>query len=183
VPAHELRTARLVLRQWRDADRDPWAALCADPVVMEHFPAPLLRAESDDFIDRHAALIETRGWGLWAVEVVGGAPFIGFVGLSAPGFVVPGRPDGCVEVGWRLAAEHWGRGYAPEAGRAALDHAFGPAGLDEVVSFTTVGNTNSRRVMEKLGLRFERQFDHPRLAPGHPMRRHVLYRTGAPLIR
>jgi RimJ/RimL family protein N-acetyltransferase len=170
-----LRTERLVLRQWRDTDRDPWAALCADPEVMRLFPSTLTRAESDDFVDRHTALLDERGWGLWAVEVIGGSPFIGFTGLAVPGFPVPGHPDGCVEVGWRLAADQWGRGYAPEAARAVLDVAWDVVGLDEVVSFTSVGNTNSRRVMEKIGLGFEREFDHPRLAAGDPLRRHVLY--------
>jgi RimJ/RimL family protein N-acetyltransferase len=175
VPVHELRTERLVLRQWRDEDRDPWAALCADPEVMRLFPSTLTRAESDAFVDRHAALLDVRGWGLWAVEVVDGAPFIGFTGLAVPGFAVPGHEGGCVEVGWRLAADHWGRGYAPEAARAALDVAWDVAGLDVVVSFTSVGNANSRRVMEKIGLTFEREFDHPGLDAGHPLRRHVLY--------
>lgn len=170
----ELRTERLVLRQWRDDDRDAWAAMNADPRVMEHFPAPLTRAEADHWAGFNAALLEGQGWGLWSVEVLGGAPFIGFTGLLAPDFEVPGRPDGCVEVGWRLAAEHWGRGYAPEAAQAVLDHAFGALGRDEVVSFTAVGNANSRRVMEKLGLVHERDFDHPKL-PGHRLERHALY--------
>jgi RimJ/RimL family protein N-acetyltransferase len=180
MPARELRTERLVLRQWRDADRDAWAALCADPVVMQHFPAPLSRAEADDFVDRHTALLDERGWGLWAVEVAGAAPFIGFTGLSVPGFAVPGREAGCVEVGWRLAAAHWGHRYAPEAATAALDLAWEATDLDEVVSFTSVGNASSRRVMEKLGMVLDREFDHPRLVPGHPLRRHVLYRIGRP---
>lgn len=175
MPVHELRTERLVLRQWRDDDRDAWAALCADPEVMRLFPSTLARADADDFVDRHAALLDERGWGLWAVEVVGGPPFIGFTGLAVPGFAVPGRKEGCVEVGWRLAAEQWGRGYAPEAARAVLGAAWDVVGLDEVVSFTSVGNANSRRVMEKIGLTPEREFDHPALPPGHPLRRHVLY--------
>lgn len=180
MPVHELRTERLVLRQWRDEDREPWAALCADPEVMRHFPAPLSRGEADDFVDRHSALIDERGWGLWAAEVVDGAAFVGMIGLLDVGFEVPGRPDGCVEVGWRLAAGHWGRGYAPEGARAALGFAFDVLALDEVVSFTAVGNANSRRVMEKLGLSLEREFDHPRVPEGDPLRRHVLYRIGRP---
>lgn len=175
-----LRTERLLLRRWRESDRDPWAAMNADPRVMEHFPSTLSREQSDDFVDRHAALLEDQGWGLWAVEVVSGAPFIGFTGLAVPGFEVPGRPEGCVEVGWRLAAEHWGRGYAPEAARAVLDRAFGELDRDEVVSFTAVGNANSRRVMEKLGMAHERDFDHPKLPAGHPLQRHVLYRLARP---
>jgi RimJ/RimL family protein N-acetyltransferase len=176
---HELRTERLLLRQWREDDRDAWAAMNADPQVMQHFPSTLTRAESDHWADRNAAHIEEHGWGLWAVEVVGGAPFIGFIGLLVPGFDVPGRPEGCVEVGWRLAAEHWGRGYAPEGAGAVLDLAFDTLHRDEVVSFTAVGNQNSRRVMEKIGLTFEQEFDHPNL-PGHRLERHALYRSGGP---
>lgn len=177
MTVRELRTERLVLRQWGDADRDPWAALCADPRVMEHFPAPLTRAQADDFVDRQSAHLDERGWGLWAVEVPDVAPFIGFVGLAEPGFDADFTP--CVEVGWRLAAEHWGHGYAPEAARAALAFAFDDLGLDDVVSFTFVGNRNSRRVMEKIGMTFEREFDHPRLA-GDRVERHALYRITRP---
>lgn len=176
MPVHELRTERLLLRQWRASDREPWAALNADPEVMRHFPSVLTRDECDAWADRSAAHLDEHGWGLWAVEVVGGAPFIGYVGLLTPGFEVPGRPDGCVEIGWRLAAGHWGNGYAPEAAAAVLDLAFGELGRDEVVSFTAVANDNSRRVMEKLGLTFEREFDHSKLPAGHPLERHVLYR-------
>lgn len=113
------------------------------------------------------------------MEVAGGAPFVGFTGLAVPGFDVPGREGGCVEVGWRLAAEHWGHGYAPEAARAALAFAWDGLGIDEVVSFTSVGNHRSRRVMEKVGMTHERDFDHPRFA-GHRLENHVLYRIGRP---
>lgn len=168
-----LRTERLVLRQWRDSDREPWAALNADPLVMEHFPSTLTRAESDRWAAVNQDRIEQQGWGLWAVDVVGGAPFIGFVGLSVPGFEAPFTP--CVEVGWRIAREHWGEGYAPEAARAALAFGFDELGLAEIVSFTAVANANSRRVMEKLGMAEAFEFDHPKL-PGHRLERHVLYR-------
>jgi len=179
---HELRTERLVLRQWREDDRDAWAAMNADPVVMEHFPATQSREESDRWFAFNRDRLDDRGWGLWAVEVPGVAPFIGFIGLNRPGFDVPGHGPDCVEVGWRLAAEHWGKGYAPEGARAALDLAWDELGLDEVVSFTFVGNANSRRVMEKLGMAEEREFDHPNL-PGHRLERHVLYRIGRPTGR
>jgi len=175
----ELRTARLLLRPWRDEDLEPYARLNADPEVMRHFPAPLTREESD----RHAAAIRERAArgepSLWAVEVPGVAPFIGFVGLAVPSFDAPFTP--CVEVGWRLAKEHWGQGYATEGARAAIGHAFGVLGLDEVVSFTSVGNAASRRVMEKLGMRRDpsEDFDHPSMPEGHPLRRHVLYRLRA----
>lgn len=176
----ELRTERLLLRGWRHADREPFAALNADPEVMEHFPAPLTRAESDAFVDRIEATLATQGWGLWAVEVPGEADFIGFIGLAAPRFEAHFTP--CVEVGWRLAREAWGRGYAPEGATEVLRFAFDELGLDEVVSFTAVGNTKSRRVMEKIGLTHEPgdEFDHPNIPVGHPVRHHVIYRTQRP---
>lgn len=173
----DLRTARLILRQWRDEDREPFAALNADPVVMRYFPAPLDRTASDTFLDRQSRLIDERGWGLWALEAAGA--FIGFVGLQPAHDDLPCYP--AVEVGWRLAASSWGNGYAPEAARAALDHAWQHLSLDEVVSFTTERNAPSRRVMEKIGMRHqpERDFDHPRVA-GWVGQRHVLYAISRP---
>ncbi len=172
----ELRTDRLVLRRWRDRDRAPFAALNTDPVVMEHFPGPLNRTKSDDFVDRIEAGFEERGYGLWAVEVSDVASFIGFIGLNPATFDAPFTP--ALEVGWRLDRAHWGQGYATEGGRASLEFAFGELGVDEVVSFTTVRNDRSRRVMERLGLRHDGDgdFDHPNLPHGHPIRPHVLYR-------
>jgi RimJ/RimL family protein N-acetyltransferase len=174
-----LRTERLILRPWRDEDREPFARMNADPRVMEHFPACLDRAESDASVDRIRAGFAERGYGPWAAELPGVVPFIGFVGLAVPRFQAHFTP--CVEVGWRLAAEHWGQGYAQEGARAALDHAFGPAGLAEVVSMTVPGNWRSRRVMESLGMYRvpEDDFDHPLMPHGHPLRRHVLYRLRA----
>ena len=173
----QLRTERLLLRTWREEDRAPWAALNADPEVRRWFPSVLDRAASDAEMDRHAAALDERGWGLWAVEVVDGDPFIGFVGLAPAPPLAPCAP--AVEVGWRLARSAWGRGYAPEAARLVLDHAFGVLGLDEVVSFTAVGNQPSRRVMEKIGMVRDEagDFDHPNVPEGHPLRRHVLYRA------
>lgn len=173
-PPVELRTERLVLRQWRDDDRAAFAAMNADPRVMEHFVAPLDRSASDALFDRIRGEIDDRGWGWWAVQVGSGGPAAGFVGLNAVGADLPMAP--AVEVGWRLAAEHWGRGYAPEAARRALRFAFEELRLDEVVSFTTVLNVRSRRVMEKIGLVHDpaRDFDHPR-TPGWSGQRHVLY--------
>jgi RimJ/RimL family protein N-acetyltransferase len=172
----ELRTERLLLREWRDEDREPWAALNADPEVRRWFPNVLDRAASDAEAERHATRLAERGWGLWAVEVAGGDPFIGFVGLNEALFEAPFNPS--VEIGWRLARSAWGRGYAPEAATAVLDHAFGVLGLDEVVSFTAVGNRPSQRVMEKIGMVRDEpaDFDHPNVPEGHPLRRHVLYR-------
>ena len=177
VPFHPLlETPRLILRAWRDEDRAPFAALNADPRVMEFMATALDRAQSDAMIDRMTAHLAARGFGLWAVEVKGGPPCIGFVGLSVPHYETAFTP--CVEVGWRLAAAQWGRGYATEAARAALGFGFSIVGLDEIVSFTTAGNIRSRRVMERLGLRHSPadDFEHPSLPAGHPLRPHVLYR-------
>lgn len=173
-------TERLLLRRWREEDREAFAALNADPAVMEHFPAPLSRAESDAFIDRIAPQLVERGWGLWALEVRATGAFIGFTGLAIPRFEARFTP--AVEVGWRLARDAWGFGYATEAARAALAVGFEEAGLDEIVSFTAVGNTRSRRVMHRIGMTHDEadDFDHPGLPEGHPLRRHVLYRLARP---
>src|SRR3954447_2163393 len=153
-----------------------FAALNADPRVMAYYPRMLSRAESDALVARIRAHFARHGFGLWAVEVPGRAGFIGYVGLAVPRFEGPFTP--CVEVGWRLAAEHWGRGYATEAASAVLAHAFGPLGLDEVVSFTAPANRRSLRVMERLGMTRSPadDFEHPSLPAGHPLRPHVLYR-------
>lgn len=178
----ELRTDRLRLRRWLPDDRAPFAALNADPRVVEFLPGPISREKSDLLVARIEAHFEQHGFGLWALGVPGVTPFAGFIGLSVPAFEARFTP--CVEVGWRLAAEHWGRGYATEGARAALAFAFEGLGLDEVVSFTVPENARSRRVMEKLGMTRDPadDFDHPLLPEGHPLRRHVLYRTarGAP---
>jgi len=172
----ELRSERLLLRQWRGSDLEVFAALNADPAVMEHFPGVLSRDASDALAEGQRRVIDERGWGLWAVEVVGGAPFVGFVGLAMPRFDAHFTP--AVEVGWRLAREHWGRGYATEAATAALGFGFDELGLEEIVSFTTVANDRSRRVMERLGMTHDAadDFEHPALPAGHPLRPHVLYR-------
>jgi RimJ/RimL family protein N-acetyltransferase len=172
-----IRTPRLLLRPWRDEDLPAFAALNADPKVMEFFPKPLDRAESDALAARIRDHFARRGFGLWAVEVPGIADFIGFVGLAVPGFEAHFTP--CVEVGWRLAREHWGRGCATEAARAALEFGFLRLGLDEIVSYTVPANRRSRGVMERLGMTRAPadDFDHPLLPEGHPLRRHVLYRA------
>lgn len=173
----EITTERLRLRQWRDADREPFAAMNADPDVMTYFPSELDRRASDALVDRCASEISNRGYGLWALEVRDSVEFIGFTGLSTPGFDAPFTP--CVEVGWRLARQSWGYGYATEAATASLNVAFDDLGLDEVVAFTAAVNLRSRAVMERLAMtRDERDdFDHPRIAADHWLAHHVLYRA------
>lgn len=171
-----LTTARLRLREWRDEDLAPYAALNADPRVREFFPSTMTLEESA------ASLVQIRdhfvqyGYGPWAAEAVGGAPFIGFIGLFRPPFEAHFTP--CVEVGYRLAFEHWGKGYATEGARAALAFGFASLRLGEIVAMTTPSNVRSRHVMEKLGMTRDAadDFDHPHLPAGHPLRRHVLYR-------
>lgn len=173
----QIRTDRLLLREWRDSDKVPYGLLNADKKVMEHFPSVLTPLQSDEMVDRMATAWVLRGFGLWAVERSDTGQFIGFVGLSAPGFEVEGVTP-CVEVGWRLAKQHWGHGFAPEAASAALTFGFESVELpnDEIVSFTTTQNLKSRRVMQKIGLRLDpaREFDHP-MTPGWHGQRHVLY--------
>jgi len=171
-----LTTERLVLRRWRESDREAFAHLNADPEVMRHFLRPLSREESDAFVDRIEARFEERGYGLWAVERRADEAFLGFTGLAYQTFEAPFTP--CVEVGWRLDTFAWGHGYTSEAGREALRFGFEEAGLDEIVSFTSPGNVASVRVMERIGMRRDPagDFDYPNMPAGHPLRRHVLYR-------
>lgn len=172
-----IRTERLLLRRWRDDDRPTFAAMNRDPIVMEHFQGLTAPEDSDAFVDRIESHWDDDGWGLWAVEVPGVTPFVGFTGLW-PATHVLGWPS--VEVGWRLARAHWGNGYATEAAHAALRFAFEDVGLDEIVSFTVPQNERSRRVMERIGLVRDPvgDFDHPRVdATAYPeLVRHVLYR-------
>ncbi len=172
----ELRTERLRLRRWRPDDREPFAALNADPVVMEFFPALLSRRQSDAFIDRAEAAFDRRGYGFWAVEVVGGPPFIGLVGLGWADLDAPFAP--AVEVGWRLDRPYWGSGYATEGATAALDHGFAHTDADEIVAFTALVNERSQRVMERLGMTRDPadDFEHPGVVPDHLIGHHVLYR-------
>ena len=174
--ATALVTDRLILRDWREEDREPFAALNADPRVMEHFPAPLTREESDALIDRSTAFIAEHDWGLWAAERRADRRFIGFVGLWQIPWEAHFTP--AVEVGWRLAFDAWGHGCATEAGAASIAHGFERLGLDEIVSMTVPANVRSRRVMERLGLTHDPadDFDHPQMPVGHPLARHVLYR-------
>jgi RimJ/RimL family protein N-acetyltransferase len=172
----KLRTERLLLRRWRGSDRLPFQQINADSRVMEFFPEPLTAEASDALFARAREHFDRRGFGPFAVELIETSAFIGFIGLSIPGFDAQFMP--AVEIGWRLAFEHWGKGFATEGARAARRHAFETLKLEEVVSFTVPANLRSRRVMEKLGMSHNPadDFDHPRLPAGHPLRRHVLYR-------
>jgi RimJ/RimL family protein N-acetyltransferase len=172
-----VKTDRLILRQWRQEDHQAFAALNADPNVMAHFPAILSAEESQQSLDRHKNIIEKNGWGFWATELIQASTFIGFVGLlqQQEGNGILQRPF--VEIGWRLAAEHWGKGYAPEAARRALKYGFEELQLAEIYSFTTLDNQNSQRVMHKIGMQNTQQdFNHPKLPSGHPQERHCLYK-------
>jgi RimJ/RimL family protein N-acetyltransferase len=171
-----IQTQRLLLRRWRQEDREPFYRLNSDPRVMEFMPACLTRPESDLLVDRITEHFRTHEFGLYAAETREDRAFIGFIGLSVPSFEASFTP--CVEIGWRLSADHWGRGLATDGARAVVKHAFGKLGLDEIVSFTVPGNTRSRRVMEKIGMTHDasEDFDHPNLPEGHPLRRHVLSR-------
>jgi ribosomal-protein-alanine N-acetyltransferase len=175
---NSLHGPRVTLRTWRDEDIAPFAAMNADPRVMEFFPAPLTPEETAQGVARIRQGFAARHWGLWALEAQG--RFIGFTGLSVPAFEAHFTP--CVEIGWRLAADAWGRGYATEAARVALAYGFTVLGLDEIVSFTAPENLRSRRVMERIGMDRDPDgdFDHPRIAAGHRLRRHVLYRLQRP---
>ena len=170
-----IESERLILRPWRQEDFAPFAELNADPQVMEHFPSTMTREESNAFAKRCAKEIEERGWGLWAVSVKDGAPFIGYIGLAPVNFSAHFTP--AVEIGWRLAHEFWGKGYATEGAKTALRYGFEVLRLEKIVSFTAIQNKRSQNVMEKIGLHHNPadNFDHPRLPEGHPLRRHVLY--------
>jgi ribosomal-protein-alanine N-acetyltransferase len=175
-PAPTLSTARLVLRPWRPSDRAPFAALSADPRVMRFLGPLLTRAQSDGLADRIEAHFAEHGFGLWAVEAPGVVDFAGFVGLAHARFQAPFNPS--IEIGWRLGAQHWGRGYATEAAREAARFAFEELSLREILAFTTRSNAASRAVMERLRMTHDPRddFEHPALAPGDPLRPHVLYR-------
>lgn len=170
----EFETFRLRLRQWRESDREPFAAMNADPVVMEFFPTLQSRAASDSSIDLWQRQFAERGWSNWATEIRSTGDFIGFVGLSVPTRVFPFSP--CVEVGWRLARAHWRQGFATEAALAALRIGFEQLRLNEIVSYTSVTNVRSRAVMERIGMRDTREdFEHPGVPEGHSLRPHCLY--------
>jgi RimJ/RimL family protein N-acetyltransferase len=169
-----MSTERLLMRRWHASDREPFAALNADPEVMRYFASAMTREQSDAFVDKIEAGFEERGWGLWALEADGA--FIGYTGLQPVSFQAGFTP--AVEIGWRLARNAWGHGYATEAARAAASYAFAELDLDEIVSFTTTANARSRAVMERIGMTHDpaEDFEHPAVPQGHEQRPHVLYR-------
>ncbi len=175
-----IETARLILRTWKDADVEPWIATGLDPRVMEFFPALSERADAEKRVAVMRERLERDGYGWWALEVKDGAPFAGVIVLQDVPFDAPFTP--ALEIGWRLAHEHWGRGYATEGARAALAFAFDELGRDEVVAITAALNLRSQKVMERLGMTREERddFDHPRVPPGHRLQSHVLYRIKRP---
>jgi ribosomal-protein-alanine N-acetyltransferase len=178
MTAFILSTPRLLLRPWRDADGDSFAAMFADPAVMEFLMPVKDRAAIDAIIGRVRAHFDRHGFGWWAAELRATGAFIGFIGLSHISFEARFAP--AIEVGWRLASAHWGQGYATEGARAALAAGFTRLGLSEIVSIAVPANARSRRVMERIGMTRDEagDFDHPRFAEGDPLRRHVLYRIG-----
>lgn len=171
-----LSTSRLLLRPWRDQDLDAFAAMSADPLVMQFLLPCAGRAASDALAGRFRAHLAEHGFGLWAVEAPGVSPFIGIVGLAVVGFTAQFTP--AVEIGWRLARAYWGQGYATEAAAAALDAGFRQFGLHEIVAFTVPANLRSQAVMRRLGMQRAEHgdFDHPRIPAGHALQRHALYR-------
>jgi RimJ/RimL family protein N-acetyltransferase len=171
-----IETNRLILRRWRSSDVEPFVRMNADPRVMEFFPATLTRDETEAMISKVEEGISQHGFGFWAAELKKTKTFIGFIGLNVPAYPLPFAP--CVEIGWRLAFDSWGNGYAQEGARAALTFGFENLGLEEIVAFTAESNFRSRHVMERIGMTYDAQddFDHPRPPEHHPLRRHVLYR-------
>jgi RimJ/RimL family protein N-acetyltransferase len=176
MAAPVLRGERVMLRPWRADDLAPFARMNADARVMRHFPAPLDRAASDALAGRAQARLDAHGWGLWALQTPA-LDFAGFVGLNPVNFVipVPGIEAEPREIGWRLSPEAWGQGYASEGARLAMAHAFDALGWTQLLSFTALGNLRSQALMRRIGLEEFGHFDHPRIDPGHPLRRHVLF--------
>jgi RimJ/RimL family protein N-acetyltransferase len=170
-------TGRLLLRPFEESDLAPFAALNVHPRVVEALGSAPTRAQSDALVERYGAELEREGWGFWAVEVVGGAHFIGMVGLHAVHPTLPCAPG--VEAGWRLHPDWWGHGYATEAAAASLHYGFTTGGLNDIVAFTAAVNLRSQAVMERIGMvrQPDGDFDHPGVAEGSPLKRHVLYRA------
>ena len=173
-----LTTSRVLLRQWREADLEPYAAINADPEVMAHYPSTLDRAQSDAGVARLTAHIEQHGFGLWAAELRSDGSLLGFCGLQHVPFEACFTP--AVEIGWRLRRDAWGHGYATEAARACVEYAFGTLGLDELLAMARPGNTPSLRVMQRLGMTHDPADDFVHAPPGGQPLDFVLYRLPRP---
>ncbi len=171
----EIETERLILRRWREDDKEFFAKLNADPKVMKYYPNVLSTEESNALAKICSDLVAKNGWGFWALETISDNRFIGFTGLNQPDYELP--VDACVEIGWRLASEAWGQGYATEAAKACLDFAFENLVLDEVYAFSSVANQKSRAVMERLNMiNLNSNFNHSLLVDHEKLQEHVLYR-------
>lgn len=177
--SEQIQTDRLILRHWRDTDREPLAAMNADPRVMEFLPSALTRAESDAKVDGYISDQAAHGFCFWALEERATGAFVGYTGLRPIDFNAHFTP--AVEIAWRLPVPRWGRGYASEAASASLDYAFHVLKLDEIIAITAPANRRSRAVMERIGMTRDPNDDfiHPALPPDHPLQPCVLYRIGA----
>lgn len=178
--AFTIETERLTLRQWQESDKAPFAKLNACPDTMKYFPRTFTEEESNAFVDKTMKIIEDKGYGLFAVEDFESEEFLGFVGLNEPNFEAPFTP--CLEIGWRLHKDHWGKGYATEAAKAVLALAFERLNIPEIVSFTSSLNVPSLKVMEKIGMQRDHSgdFEHPNVEDGSPLKTHQLYRIKKP---
>lgn len=172
----QLETERLILRRWQDSDLAPFAAITSDREVRRYYPNVLTKEETISLIERIESNFQKEGFGLWALELKSSGEFIGYTGLHRPTIKAHFMP--CIEIGWQISAKHWGQGYAPEAASKTLEDGFDRIGLEEIVSFTSVANSKSIRVMEKLGMHRNPKDDylHPFLPEGHPLKPHVLFR-------
>jgi [ribosomal protein S5]-alanine N-acetyltransferase len=177
MPNTFIETPRLILRQWQEGDHEPYIQLNADPEVMKFFPSVMAPVQTAAQIEKIAAYIDQHGYGFFAVERKDNRQFIGFTGLGDPGFKADFTP--CIEIGWRLSKENWGQGFATEAALACLDFSFDKLGLDEIYSFTSIYNKRSELVMQRIGMSKIGEFDHPLIADGHILKKHVVYKIAA----
>lgn len=173
---NHIETERLILRSWREEDADVFTAINQDPRVIEFLRGPLSFKDCQDFITKTNRRIAKWGFGLWATTLKNSGELIGFVGLNIPDFESHFTP--CIEIGWRLASQHWGKGYATEAAKSVLDVGFKKFVLNEIVAFTVPKNLRSIAVMERIGMKRDLAGDflHPKLTPNHPLSQHILYR-------
>lgn len=170
----EILTPRLKLREWKEEDKETFFKLNSDPRVMEFMPKLLSKKESDQLVESIKLKFKENGYSFFAVELLEDKSFIGFIGLSIPKFDTFFTP--CVEIGWRLAYNYWGKGYATEGAKECINYGFSKLNLSEIVSFTASQNIRSCKVMERIGMKYIDEFNHPVLPKGHPLEKHVLYK-------